>query len=405
MTKLTFLTAILIATSTFAQIPSYIPSNGLIGYWPLNGNANDISGNGNNGSAQGNFSYESDRFGNQNSVIKFNSTSDIVCTQTQFVNPINFTISIWIKSNANSLGEQLVGLNSSQCANGGAFDRILSISETQLNYYTYTNNAPSNINGNGVFKDNNWHQIVITLGSTGRKIYVDGQLFMSDGVTSSANYSGYWRLGGNYLTNSSLSSYDEFTLWNRILTATEVSNLYSNSYNLPVELTSFHANCSENTTNINWQTASEHNSDYFELLKSRDGNSWTSENITLAAGNSSSLINYIYTDNNDATIVYYKLKQVDKDGQHKEYGPISSDCNDNFKHLIFPNPTTDEFTITRLELYNQISTIHITDVNGKLVKELEPTTSKFTLGSANPGVYFLTISASNKHEVIKLVKE
>lgn len=32
-----------------AQVPSNIPTNGLIGYWPFNGNANDESGNGNNG--------------------------------------------------------------------------------------------------------------------------------------------------------------------------------------------------------------------------------------------------------------------------------------------------------------------------------------------------------------------
>jgi hypothetical protein len=24
-----------------AQVPSYVPTNGLVGYWPFNGNAND----------------------------------------------------------------------------------------------------------------------------------------------------------------------------------------------------------------------------------------------------------------------------------------------------------------------------------------------------------------------------
>jgi hypothetical protein len=37
-------------TNSFSQnIPSYVPKNGLIGWWPFNGNANDESGNGNNG--------------------------------------------------------------------------------------------------------------------------------------------------------------------------------------------------------------------------------------------------------------------------------------------------------------------------------------------------------------------
>ena len=31
-----------------AQVPSYVPTDGLVGWWPFNGNANDESGNGNN---------------------------------------------------------------------------------------------------------------------------------------------------------------------------------------------------------------------------------------------------------------------------------------------------------------------------------------------------------------------
>ncbi len=44
------------------QIPSYVPTNGLVGWWPFNGNANDESGNGNNGTVNG-ASLTSDRFG------------------------------------------------------------------------------------------------------------------------------------------------------------------------------------------------------------------------------------------------------------------------------------------------------------------------------------------------------
>lgn len=47
----------------------------------------------------------------------------------------------------------------------------------------------------------------------------------------------------------------------------------------------------------------------------------------------------------------------------------------------------------------------LSDVNGKLVKELDPTANKFTLGTVKPGVYFLTIIASNKQEVIMMIKE
>ena len=42
-----FLTLVLMSFIQFmnAQIPSYVPTNGLVGYWEFNGNANDSSGN------------------------------------------------------------------------------------------------------------------------------------------------------------------------------------------------------------------------------------------------------------------------------------------------------------------------------------------------------------------------
>ena len=48
------LTLSLCAPIAFAQnVPSYVPADGLVGYWPFNGNANDESGNGNNGTKNG----------------------------------------------------------------------------------------------------------------------------------------------------------------------------------------------------------------------------------------------------------------------------------------------------------------------------------------------------------------
>ena len=56
---------------TYSQVPSYVPSNGLIGYWPFNGNANDQSGNNLNGTVTG-ASLTADRNGNANSAYSFN---------------------------------------------------------------------------------------------------------------------------------------------------------------------------------------------------------------------------------------------------------------------------------------------------------------------------------------------
>lgn len=60
----------LFTSKVISQVPSYVPTSGLVGYWPFNGNANDESGNGNNGTVNG-ATLSSDRNGNANSAYYF----------------------------------------------------------------------------------------------------------------------------------------------------------------------------------------------------------------------------------------------------------------------------------------------------------------------------------------------
>jgi hypothetical protein len=84
--------------NSFAQTPpSYIPVNGLVGWWPFNGNANDESGNGNNGTLVGNTSLANDRFGTSNSAYTFDGNGDYIdCGNSPSVNITgSLTISAW----------------------------------------------------------------------------------------------------------------------------------------------------------------------------------------------------------------------------------------------------------------------------------------------------------------------
>jgi hypothetical protein len=218
-----------LSANVMAQVPSYVPTNGLVGYWPFNGNANDESGNGNNGTLQGNISFETDRFNNLNNAIKFNSTTDIMCTTNSFSNPNSLTISIWVKSLANSEGDFLVSFNNGQCSHNGSWDRVLYLTETQLGCFTY-NGFNNYLSTTGSFKDGTWHHFAVTLGVSGRKIYADGQLVIQDNTTTGQDYSGFWRIGGlspNNVNNSSTSFYDDLLIYNRVLTAEEITALYN----------------------------------------------------------------------------------------------------------------------------------------------------------------------------------
>ena len=73
---------------------SGILNNGLVGYWPFNGNANDESGNGNNGTVNG-ATLTTDRYGNTNSAYDFDGIDDYIQASNYSSNS-SFTFSGWI---------------------------------------------------------------------------------------------------------------------------------------------------------------------------------------------------------------------------------------------------------------------------------------------------------------------
>ena len=79
-----------------------IPTEGLVAYYPFNGNANDESGNRNNGIVYG-ATMAIDRFGNSNSVFSFDGIDDYIDFNMALlpVNGSDFSISLWVNSNNN----------------------------------------------------------------------------------------------------------------------------------------------------------------------------------------------------------------------------------------------------------------------------------------------------------------
>lgn len=91
---------------------------------------------------------------------------------------------------------------------------------------------------------------------------------------------------------------------------------------LPVELSTFESEIVDSQNLITWVTQSESNSDYFVLETSYDGIVWSNLNTQQAAGNSNEEITYRYYDADFSEITYYRLLQVDIDGQQETFGPI-----------------------------------------------------------------------------------
>jgi hypothetical protein len=109
----------------------------------------------------------------------------------------------------------------------------------------------------------------------------------------------------------------------------------SNPVALPVELIYFDGYEYPSFNSLKWSTASEHNSNYFKIERSTDGENWEYVGTRLSSGNSNSTMNYSYLDSfKEFTIHYYRLIQMDYDGQYKIYGPISLDNSKTFKKVV-----------------------------------------------------------------------
>ncbi len=144
---------------------------------------------------------------------------------------------------------------------------------------------------------------------------------------------------------------------------------------LPVEWLSFTAEWYDETfksVDIQWKTASETNTDFFDLQRSENMLLWESINTFDAQGLSTQASQYTYIDNNppnEAETIYYRLKQVDSDGNY-EYSNIEALIVPDVSIeiiSIYPNPADDEINLQIISGLDTHVAIYIWDKLGKAV--------------------------------------
>lgn len=136
---------------------------------------------------------------------------------------------------------------------------------------------------------------------------------------------------------------------------------------LPVELLFFDAKLNnERKVDLIWQTASEHNNDYFSIERSQDGENFEVITIVPGAGNSNDLLSYLSKDENPFPgISYYRLKQTDYDGDF-EYSPIK--VVQLLKEgivSIYPNPSSSG--VVNFSSASAIGNLKVFSSDGKMV--------------------------------------
>jgi hypothetical protein len=209
-------------------------TQGLVGYWPFCGNANDDSGNGNNGTVNG-ATLTTDRFGNTNSAYSFNGTSNYIALPSGNSSSLNitgnFSASFWIKTPDLSAALLTLGNNISS-----PYEGYLSginagfVGSGKLGVSTGGGVWTGSIN---TISDNDWHNITYVLNNNTLKIYLDNVLDIQTTVNNiPISWSGNRVIG---CTNDLLliperlynGIIDDIGIWNRALTQQEITNLYN----------------------------------------------------------------------------------------------------------------------------------------------------------------------------------
>ncbi|MCA2005057.1 MAG: T9SS type A sorting domain-containing protein [Ignavibacterium sp.] len=182
---------------------------------------------------------------------------------------------------------------------------------------------------------------------------------------------------------------------------------------VPVELTSFTGIYRNNTTVLEWNTATETNNRGFEVQRSTDGSSFASVGFVEGKGTTTNPAKYSFIDDGifPSTKYYYRLKQIDYDGSFTfsnvldlgESNPIDFVLYQNYPNPF--NPTTrisfslPEDSDVQLDVYNLLGQKVASVVNGRLTAGKHSV--DFDASSLAAGVYVYSMKANSNNSLSK----
>jgi hypothetical protein len=180
---------------------------------------------------------------------------------------------------------------------------------------------------------------------------------------------------------------------------------------LPVSFRAFTALRTNSVVALKWTTAMESSNLGFEIQRLIGAGNWQTLSFigTQAhGGNSSSELNYTYTDlNSTKGISQYRIRQIDIDGRSKlsEIRAVRGDGQKG-KTIVYPNPSSDGKVSIIFEDVNGIREVSVTDISGRMIKQMKGITSNnIVVDNLTTGIYTIRIvnNETNEQEVQKFV--
>ena len=193
--------------------------------------------------------------------------------------------------------------------------------------------------------------------------------------------------------------------WSVYYTSKEVKLVYNPT--LPVKLINFKATPLNGINRLLWQTANETNNKGFYIQRQTINGAWNNLCFVTAKGSAS---NYSFEDNAPMAISYYRLQQVDRDGNDHFSQVVCVNNSKNYKITIAPNPTTDKVHISlpsNSNGANQVATIMVYDFSGKqlLSKQAGSNSLEVDFSTFVKGTYIVKIVADNNIYSEKVVRK
>jgi hypothetical protein len=401
-----------LATITRAQVPSYVPTTGLVGWWPFNGNANDESGNGNNGTVNG-ATLTTDRNGSGNSAYSFDGVNDYILSPggANYIND-SLTISFWIYNTTNSFSNtELICIGSSSSTYYGVVCTNLG---TRLNYARGCGET-TQTNANSPFSLNTWNHIVIRsfAAPNQTEVYLNGNF---QGYASNSNPAGcsnsnlYFGVDIFSVAEYYLGLLDDIGIWNRALTPQEITDLFNGcQFSVNTQPTNQTINVNNNAQfvvsstdpNATYQWQTDLGVGFQNLNNVGQYSGTTNDTLNIAnvtMSNNNQPFRCIISSGSCADTSNVAVLTVNNNVGINEY------AQDNL-FSVFPNPAQSVINIkSDTKLIGEIYSIY--DNTGKVVLTgiLKSENTTIDLGNISGGIYLFSVG-ENMKQSFKVIKE
>ena len=215
-------------TGTAQVVPIYVPTSGLLGWYPFNNNVNDESGNGNNATNFG-ATETTDRFGASDHAYQFNGFSNYINLNSDY-DYAQRTINIWVNASVIDNLSRHIYVSDNPALSHGFTQMRAENSANGSTMTMITNACNGTYFGAHTTSANVWVMLTIAVGADSVRHYYNGILYHVSPlgtITSNIGESTALLATSRILDRFFLGKLDDLGIWNRALTAAEITNLFN----------------------------------------------------------------------------------------------------------------------------------------------------------------------------------